>query len=1111
MASSIYADYSQGTPQSKQDLKEVLDQMVGVMIDFSECYAKTTKAMNHPQYSNLKVNERLGPRIKNWNNEIKNANMNHRRNLNRLMSDIRYIIGSMEGSNELFKELELSSKPLKDHWDSQRVDPNQGKSKQQLDDIMRILGVTPTTAYVHHPQQPVQHQVIQQAQHPPQQYVQPARPAQNEPMQKVYYIDPVTGQKVERLEHQQQPRTSATRVIDSRSMSPSPRQSTVISQTQYSNPQNPQNPQTTRVIIQEPQPQAQPRIIRHDPQPPTRVIQVEPQPPTRVIQAEPQQRVIRQENPQESRVIIRHDQQAPVQRQTPPASNTRIVRVENHQTPPTTIRVQDANNEYDYASRLQRDERSAMQSPKVVSLVRDVQSCRETKLEVDDQPTKIEVSQDGNRIYYGGESFGMLEYDSDGFVVPHGRVFSNRVSDINPIRKSTASQSPDSRFKNSHAGDVLIGEFNDWNVHLYDSELQELGKLSSKQGSKNKLPRTYAAFKTTSAKPYACLWYSGTQNISEVDTGTYVNLEINNYWIMKDKPVEPLGAHLSKHGDIIGIGLYDGVHNSLHYYSPRSPSTVLAYDRPDIFPYCKSWQAIDGHQEGRVFFIGGSSNPDQHNETAYLIALTLDENMDVLRYKEFPPISGHDTIRVIKTYSDDWILAATNKAILLMKWLDDQFVTIKQIPTSSPVIDCVLSDDNRYIGAPIIYSLMKDGTCSAFNLGDEKKIRAIMGKPTRRNKKVYDMGSYMSTPKADQSQLYDPLSASKLHPDERRRLKKAAPRYAQDYKDYRLKQIMIQEEGLGRVQVTDNELTVYCGQRDLRVLETRDGKYVMNSGNWNVKSFVDMLLLRNKELVILERSTGDLVKYDTTLKEIKRLQGRKAIEGPGSEFTSYVYAGSEVKYLWTPGDNSLVLVNPDTFGAETVQSFFGKQGEKTMPIAAIANNQYKKYVGLYLTDSDQMISMMDLNSGTIIRKKVLEINPSVPFLYSLENSAVDENIFFAGGTTNRDVQQGSAVIQAITCDSHLACIDELELKAGDNVQRCTIGWITRAEGRDVLFAAVNQAVFVIEWTGTHFCILNYIDEVHTKLPTALCSPNPFRIYSSSARDGYINKIDFRAD
>ena len=1072
--SSIYADYSQGAPESKQDMKELLDQMLAVMIDFSECYAKTSKAMNHPQHANLRVNERLGPRIKNWNNEIKNANMNHRRNLNRLMSDIRYIIGSMDGSDNLFKELEQSSKPLKDHWDSNRVSPNPNMSKHQVDDILKILGVPPSLTYVQQP--PVQNHAIQQNQtRPPQQMAHQARPGPQESLQqtpavqRVYYIDPVTGQKVEMLDSNQ-PRNSVTRIVDSRNaaptpIQPSPNQSNVISQNQYSNPQT--------------------RVIRQDQQPPTRIIRQENQPES------------------QTRVIRADDLQPNPYRGTPPANNT-------SQVPSPPHIVQQEPQEYDYASRRQLDDRQLHQTDKVRQLEQYFGGCRETKIEVDDQPTKIEVSQDGDRVYYGGESFGMLEYDPDGFIVPHGRIFSNRVSDINPIKKSTGSQSPDSKFKNSHSGDVLIGELIDWNVYLYDSELQELGKLSSKQGSMNRLPSTYPQFKTTSAKPYACLWYSGNQNISEVDTGTYVNQEINNFWIMKNKPVEPLGAHLSKNGDIVGIGQYQGVQNSLHFYSPKTPSTVLAYDRPDIFPYCKSWQAIDGHQNGQVFYIGGSSNPDQNNETAYLIALSLDENMEVLRYREFPPATGHDTIKVIKTYPDDLMLVATNKSIMIVNWINDQFVVIKQIPSTSPVFDCVLSQTNQYVRAPIIYALMKDGTCSAYNLGKERDTKSIMAKPTRRNKKVYDMGTYMSTPKTGQGKPYDPTSASKLQPEERLQLKKAPAKHANLYKEYNLKQIMIQNDGLGRVQAPENEQFVYCGQNDLKILENRSEKYALLNANHPVKPFADIYLLPGKtDLIVLERLSGDLVKYDSKMTETQRLKGSKPIQGPGSEFTTYIYAGSMDKYLWAPGENSLAIVNPNNFTSSTVQNFFGKQGESTMPLTAMGNKDYSKFVGIYLTKDDQMLSMLDINSG-IIRKRVSEINPRVPFFYSLENSYLDENIFFAGGTTNRDAKKGSAVIQAITCDKNLACIDELELKAGDNIERCTVGWLTRAKDKDVLFAAVNQAVFVVEWTGTHFCILNYIEDVHSKLPITLCSPNPIRIYTSSMHDGYINRIDFKA-
>lgn len=68
--------------------------------------------------------------------------------------------------------------------------------------------------------------------------------------------------------------------------------------------------------------------------------------------------------------------------------------------------------------------------------------------------------------------------------------------------------------------------------------------------------------------------------------------------------------------------------------------------------------------------------------------------------------------------------------------------------------------------------------------------------------------------------------------------------------------------------------------------------------------------------------------------------------------------------------------------------------------------------------------------------------------------------------------------------------------------------------RDVLIAGVYQGIFVVEWTGTHFCILNIVEDLHS------CSFSSnegiincidmadYSVFTVSHKDSLINKIDF---
>lgn len=549
--STIYPDYSQASLQGKQDTKEILDQMLGVLVDFSESYARTQRVLNAPEHRNLAVQQRLGEKMQHWNNEIKNSVLNHRRALNRLLSDLKYLVGSIPKSEKLYDDLENSSKPLRDHWDSNRIGGDKLKIKRQADDVHRILEL-PQLGQQYTQTRPSQTTtVVRQSNVSPQ------------PTQRVYVIDPVTGERREK--------------IDGR----------------------PSNTTTTVYRPASPAPAPAPMPV---------------QPAQQYYQPAPQQAAPRPAPPQPAPVLITKD--------------------------------------YDYMSRRQDLDDKRGQEEAYARALDLFDSCRETKLEVDDHPTKIEVSNDGNRIYYGGETFGLLQYDTDGFVVPHGALFKNKISDINPVVR-TSNQPADSKFQNSRLGDVLVGEFNTWNVLLYDSEMQELGRLNSKAGASNRLPTTYAQFKTTSKMADSCLWYSGTQNLSVVNTTNYINNELNNFWTMQGRQVEPIGAHLSAKGDIVGIAKFDQNQHSLHYMSVKNINTVLAYHRTDIFPYCHNWLCVDGSDRGDVFFIGGSSTMEQRGGTGYILALSLDENCDVIRWKEFPPSTGVFGVQVLKTYSEN--------------------------------------------------------------------------------------------------------------------------------------------------------------------------------------------------------------------------------------------------------------------------------------------------------------------------------------------------------------------------------------------------------------------------------------------------------------------------
>lgn len=93
-------------------------------------------------------------------------------------------------------------------------------------------------------------------------------------------------------------------------------------------------------------------------------------------------------------------------------------------------------------------------------------------------------------------------------------------------------------------------------------------------------------------------------------------------------------------------------------------------------------------------------------------------------------------------------------------------------------------------------------------------------------------------------------------------------------------------------------------------------------------------------------------------------------------------------------------------------------------------------------------------------------------------TSLDDGLVFAGGSTQEDITRGQAKLFAITFDENMQLVDDIELKSG-SVSKWGVSSIRRFLDRDVLVVGTYQSIFVVEWTGTHFCILNVVDELHS--------------------------------
>lgn len=93
-------------------------------------------------------------------------------------------------------------------------------------------------------------------------------------------------------------------------------------------------------------------------------------------------------------------------------------------------------------------------------------------------------------------------------------------------------------------------------------------------------------------------------------------------------------------------------------------------------------------------------------------------------------------------------------------------------------------------------------------------------------------------------------------------------------------------------------------------------------------------------------------------------------------------------------------------------------------------------------------------------------------------TSVDDDIIFAGGGTQYDLTKGVAKLFAITFDEDIDFITDLTLP-NNLIHTMAVSDIKRKENTDVLFVGTNAAIFIVEWTGSHFEILNQIEDIHT--------------------------------
>ena len=181
---------------------------------------------------------------------------------------------------------------------------------------------------------------------------------------------------------------------------------------------------------------------------------------------------------------------------------------------------------------------------------------------VSDFPSKIDVSHSGRFIYYAGDTLGCVESFEDQF---------ENLGSIYALQSCTLKVMP--------SGDVIINDFNNWDLILPDSSFQEKGRVPGSDSGP--LPFYKSVFTRSSADSRFLVWLSSRRDISAMDLKTMTVHTISDFWLVSnDSLAEPVALVASNAcNKIVGVGEVSMNYQTLHYVDETGPITSYEIKR----------------------------------------------------------------------------------------------------------------------------------------------------------------------------------------------------------------------------------------------------------------------------------------------------------------------------------------------------------------------------------------------------------------------------------------------------------------------------------------------------------------------------------------------------
>jgi len=188
--------------------------------------------------------------------------------------------------------------------------------------------------------------------------------------------------------------------------------------------------------------------------------------------------------------------------------------------------------------------------------------------------------------------------------------------------------------------------------------------------------------------------------------------------------------------------------------------------------------------------------------------------------------------------------------------------------------------------------------------------------------------------------------------------------------------------------------------------------------------------------------------------------------------------------VWIKGGRTLGLVDPESFEVREVSNAFDcMEGGSLIIIAVLAGAQGNL---MCLVSNRGLLYLLfySFSQKTAFPRAFQEVTgQGRDNAFCLEH-ALEDGLFFLGGATDSNLKESDAKLLAVSFDKNMAVLDELIIR-DQSEKKMAVTTMRRDRKRNVLYCGVYQDIYIVEFTGTHFCILKCIDNIHS---CNRCSP-----------------------